>query len=77
MFLDDTWRELGHAIGRYTYLPDVHIEHMHPTAGKSEWDSNYRRVNHPSVYAHDAALYHEWLSGQILRDAKRVLAALV
>jgi len=76
MFLDDTWRELGRALGRYTYLPDVHIEHMHPTAGKSQWDDNYRRVNDPTVYAHDGALYHRWVNEGIVADLDRVRAAL-
>lgn len=76
LFLDDTWRELGHAIGRLTYLPDVHIEHMHPTAGKAEWDENYARVNAGSMYEHDAEFFHEWMHNGIARDAERVTEAL-
>lgn len=76
LFLDDTWRELGHAINRLTYLPDVHIEHLHPTAGKAEWDENYVRVNTGAMYEHDAAVFHEWMHNGISRDSQRVLEAL-
>lgn len=76
LFLDDTWRELGHAIDRLRYLPDVHIEHMHPTAGKSEWDAGYKRVNAGEMYEHDAAIFHEWMHNGIARDAELVTEAL-
>lgn len=76
LFLDDTWRELGNALGRLKYLPDVHIEHCHPTAGKAVWDENYRRVNAPDLYAHDAEVYHRWVNEQMASDVERVKAAL-
>lgn len=76
LFLDDTWRELGHAMGRLRYLPDVVIEHMHPTAGKAAWDANYERVNAGTMYDHDAAIYHRWMSRDIITDAEKALKAL-
>ena len=57
-------------------LPDVHIEHMHPTAGKAEWDANYHRVNAGAMYAHDAEFFHAWMRDGIEADAERALAAL-
>lgn len=76
LFLDDAWRELGNRMGRLAYLPDVHIEHMHPTAGKAEWDANYHRVNAGAMYAHDAEFFHAWMRDGIEADAERALAAL-
>ncbi len=76
LFFDDTWRTLGQAINRLTYLPDVHIEHMHPTAGKAAWDENYNRVNDPSMYQHDAAMYWGWVENGLSADVEKVLAAL-
>jgi hypothetical protein len=76
LYLDDTWRSLGHEMDRLKYLPDVVIEHLHPTAGKAEWDEGYRRVNEHSMYEHDAAVFHNWSTGVKRRDAQTALAAL-
>lgn len=76
LYLDDTWRELGAAMGRLKYLPDMVIEHLHPTVGKAEWDDNYRRVNASAVYEHDAAIYNRWFAEQREADAAKALAAL-
>src|SRR5215470_16964348 len=35
LYIDEYWRDLGRAIDRITYLPDVIIEHLHPSAGKA------------------------------------------
>jgi len=76
LFLDDTWRELGRALGRLRYRPDVVIEHLHPTSGKADWDDNYRRVNSPALYGHDAAVFHRWMNEGIDADVLRVEAAM-
>lgn len=40
---NDTWlTEVADRIGRRVYLPDVVTEHMHPNAGKGEWDLTHR-----------------------------------
>jgi len=39
---NDTWlNELADRIGRKIYLKDLHIEHMHPLAGKHFWDRTH------------------------------------
>lgn len=76
LFFDDTWRTLGHSIGRLKYLPDVHIEHRHPTAGKADWDEGYARVNSSQMYEHDAAIYWDWVEHGLAEDTAKVLAAL-
>ena len=42
MFADDYWLRLANDLDRRVYLPDVLIEHMHPSAGKAEMDDVYR-----------------------------------
>lgn len=38
----DTWiYDLGVKIGRTKFLDDVYTEHLHPIAGKAEWDQTY------------------------------------
>jgi hypothetical protein len=76
LYFDDTWRELGTAMGRLRYLPNTVIEHMHPIAQKADWDENYARVNDPAVYSHDKVIYDAWFRDQRRIDAETALAAL-
>ena len=54
MYLDNTWRDWGQAMGRYTYLPDVIIEHIHPVARKAEYDPGYAEADGFMGPDHDA-----------------------
>lgn len=72
MYVDNAWIALGLAIGRLRYLPDVVIEHMHPIAGKAEWDDGYRQVNDRSVYARDLAIYTMWRQNSLPAEAHRL-----
>lgn len=38
LYADDYWLRLAKDLGRCAYLPDVLIEHLHPSAGKAEED---------------------------------------
>jgi hypothetical protein len=74
MYADNAWLKLASDLGRCTYLPDVSIEHMHPSAGKAQMDDVYREND--TQYARDARAYQAWLddpSGYnvALEDAKR------
>ena len=59
----DAWLyDVAKAIGRLHYLPDVITEHLHPVAGKSEWDLSHqerlargKRDNVAAIYASLAA----------------------
>jgi len=73
LYCDDVVKALGEAAGVIKYLPDVLVEHMHPLAGKGRWDEQYRRVNHPELYARDRAVYESWrASPQFLWQVDRV-----
>lgn len=76
LYLDNTWRVLGDAVGRLFYFPDIVIEHMHPTVGKSEWDEQYRAVNTPELYQADAQAFGTWMETQMAADLERVRAVL-
>lgn len=74
LWMDNYWKTLGERIGRLVYLERVVIEHLHPVAGKAEWDDSYRRSNDDLVSAHDRDLYLAWdASGQLAADAESVL----
>lgn len=74
LFVDDWWMALGKAAGCITYLPDAVIEHLHPYAGKADWDPGYVRVNDQAVHDADQAEYARAMwSGEMARDAGKVL----
>lgn len=74
MYVDNFWLDLGTAVDRLFYLPDVVVEHMHPIAGKAEWDEGHKRVNATEVYDADAAAYAEYQRTQFAADVAKVKA---
>lgn len=76
MYMDNFWYDLGAQLGCLRYLPDVVIEHIHPLAGKVEWDSGYREANAPSMYAHDQQAYANWAVEESYEALKRVRKAI-
>ncbi len=67
LFVDDYWKALGTGTGRLHYVPDVVIEHMHPSAGKAETDESYEITNHPDRYESDGAAWREYRDGGALQ----------
>jgi hypothetical protein len=61
-YVDDELRDVAQSRNRYAYCPESVVEHLHPAAGKGEWDDVYA-VGAQSV-ASDSALYrsrmHLW-----------------
>jgi glycosyltransferase involved in cell wall biosynthesis len=40
---NDTWlNDVAVSIGRRKYIPEIYTEHMHPGAGKSDWDKTHQ-----------------------------------
>ncbi|MDH2424764.1 hypothetical protein [Sphaerisporangium sp. TRM90804] len=73
LFVDDAWRDLGQAIGRLRYVPDVVIEHCHPAIGKGRWDELYRELNDDARYARDRDAYQAYRdSGDFVRDVVKL-----
>ena len=53
----DSWvRDVATGAGRFFYLPDVHIEHVHPKFQKGEWDDTYRE-NTKDIQKADGDVY--------------------
>jgi hypothetical protein len=73
MYIDNFWMTLGVNLGTLTYLADVVIEHMHPLAGKAEWDQGYREVNSDQRYAEDKAAFETYCRDHLLNDLMRVV----
>ena len=75
LYLDNFWKALGNDLGNLAYLPGVVIEHLHPVAGKAEWDEGYRAVNAREVYSFDALMFDNYMKSEdyrvLLRDLRQ------
>lgn len=60
MFADNYWLRLAQDIGRCSFLPDVLVEHMHPSAGKAVADELNDRND--SFMEADRAAFHEFVA---------------
>jgi hypothetical protein len=72
MYVDNFWRDLGQRAGCLKYLPDVVVEHLHPVAGKAQWDEGYKRVNAPTVFAQDEKAYVDFQYREMADAVSRV-----
>lgn len=71
LYLDNFWKELGERTGGLVYRDDVIIEHLHPVAGKAEWDERYRVVNDPEADRHDRDAWTAYRDGTGFEAALR------
>lgn len=60
LWLDNAWLALGQALNAITYLPDVVVEHLHPIAGRAEWDAGYAEANADARSDADRAVFEQW-----------------
>lgn len=75
LYLDNAWLELGRAMGRLRYLPDVVLEHLHPDAGKAPQDATYREANSRERDSADRAAYEAWRRDRLPLDLEVLRAA--
>jgi hypothetical protein len=73
LYLDNFWKKLGQDLGALTYLDYVIVEHMHPIAGKAEWDEGYKEVNANEIYAFDGLAYQNYIQSEAYELLKRKL----
>lgn len=72
LYCDNSIFQLGDKSGTLQYLEDVLIEHMHPVAGKAEWDPAYVRVNRKQQYLRDRLGFEAWVLDGMWHDASLV-----
>lgn len=70
--IDLVWKDWGDAVDRIEYLPDVYVEHIHPAAGKGDWDDNYQRVNNPTITAKDSETYYAYKASGFAEDVAKL-----
>jgi hypothetical protein len=73
MYLDNFWSEFARAINRFTYLPSVFIEHLHPAWGKAEQDALYAETNNDERMNADRVLYENYKKNYQARDVELVV----
>ena len=72
MYVDNFWMELGKALDRIRYLPEVVIDHMHMHTGKASRDSVYS--NGESLVEPDRIRFTKYVEEQLDEDVARVRA---
>lgn len=75
LYIDNYWLELGRAMGRLRYLPEVVIEHLHPAAGKAQQDQTYAEANAPDRDRRDRAAFEVWRRDGLAADVAKLRAA--
>jgi hypothetical protein len=76
MYVDTAVLALGQASGRIVYRPDVIIEHLHPAAGKADWDQSYRASNADERFAKDGEAFTRWQrEGGLAADVEKLRGA--
>ena len=76
LWADNQWLDLGRAIDRIRYLPNVIAEHLHPIAGKAASDAGYEEVNHPDAAEADRLVYADWYANQMPADVEKLQALI-
>lgn len=72
----DTWlNDVSNMIGRRVYIPEIITEHMHPVAGKAQWDTTHmERLNRGS--RDDVGGLYARLAPKRAEDAQKLRAVM-
>lgn len=76
LFLDNFWLAIGQGLGRIKYLGDVVVEHVHPSAGKGDWDSTYAEANSGPTWEADQATFTAYIANTYPSDIEKLKALL-
>lgn len=74
MKIDTAWKDLGALTGRLRYMPEIVIEHLHPSVGKSPEDDGYQRAR--DGRRRDKEVYMEWVTKSRARDIEALRRVL-
>lgn len=73
LYMDNFWRDMGNELGTLRYLPEVILEHMHFSNGKSAADFTYFEANAREMFEKDAQSYQEYVrNGNFALDAEKL-----
>lgn len=75
LYADNMWKVVADAVGRRFYLPEIEVEHLHPSTGKVEADDVNREND--SYYGVDGARYTSYIqSRKFSDDLNRVMEVI-
>lgn len=73
LYLDNVWQAWGRETGRFVYLDDVIIEHVHPIKGAAPWDETYAEANSDEMYDVDGSRFNEYCTnGELALDVEKL-----
>lgn len=72
LYADNFWLDLGLALDRIKYLPDVLIEHVHPATGKIASDEGYEFSGAWNLDQRDKIVYEHYLADQLWADSQKL-----
>jgi hypothetical protein len=75
LYLDNFWLRLGQDLNAIRYLPETVIEHLHPIAGKGDWDAGYQEVNSAEINNADSQMFHTYIQSDNYRQLVERLSA--
>lgn len=70
--VDNIWKDLGQGAGCLKYVPEVVIEHMHYSTGKSARDQTYQDAGGFTELHPDYAAYLHWAAGERSTDVQMI-----
>lgn len=76
LYMDNYWMILGQRLGTLWYFDNVIIEHLHPVAGKVEWDEQYREANSNEVANADRMELHRYMEEDFAGELEKITKAL-
>ncbi len=76
LYIDNYFMELGRAINKLLYLPDVIVQHMHPCAGMTQEDQTYIEANSPENWTNDRIRLERYLSEELQIDKEKLVKLL-
>ena len=76
LYMDNYWMILGSRLGSLWYFDKVIIEHLHPVAGKAQWDEGYVEANADEVGNADRAELHRYMEEDFAGELEKITTAL-
>ena len=76
LFMDNYWMSLGRKLGTLWYFDKVIIEHLHPVAGKVEWDEQYMEANSTEVSEGDRDEFLRYIKEDFDNEYAKITKAL-
>jgi len=73
LWLDQFWLDLGRKLDTLTYFPDIIIEHLHHSVGKSTTDQTYTDATNRLIRRHDRDAYKKYYQEQFEKDIEKLL----